>query len=344
MEISKQTWLNYIERLSRLNRTAADKVRAYIGLHGFDDENLIGYAYGIATKYGEGSAALAAEMYDLIAQLSGAALEAAEVAETATYGEVAKAINGTSKTGNAELVSNAIGRLVKRAGADTTIKNAIRDGAYWAWVPNGDTCAFCLTLASRGWQKASKSVLKGDHASHIHANCDCTFAARFNKDTRYESYDPEQYLKMYEDAEGSTPNEKINFLRRQKYQENKDRINAQKRAAYAEQLKVERTVQFDIINKKGERSLVYNLRFFAEKDLKNQSSLALKKGIKSLGLEIERHKDILRDSKQHVPDWDIKTEREQAGLKKHWEKEIQNFNASIQNRIDELKKRGDWHE
>lgn len=27
------------------------------------------------------------------------------------------------------------------------LKNALRDGAEFAWVSNGDTCAFCMTLA-----------------------------------------------------------------------------------------------------------------------------------------------------------------------------------------------------
>ena len=36
--------------------------------------------------------------------------------------------------------------------------------------------------------------------------------------------------------------------------------------------------------------------------------------------------------------------RRQEGLKKHWNKEIRNFNQSIQDRIDELKARGDYDE
>lgn len=53
-------------------------------------------------------------------------------------------------------MQRGVSRLVKRAGADTTLKNAQRDGAEFAWVPHGDSCAFCLTLASRGWQRASQ--------------------------------------------------------------------------------------------------------------------------------------------------------------------------------------------
>ena len=35
---------------------------------------------------------------------------------------------------------------------------------------------------------------------------------------------------------------------------------------------------------------------------------------------------------------------QQNGLKKHWQKEINNFNKSINDRIEELKKGGDYDE
>lgn len=95
-------------------------------------------------------------------------------------------------------------------------------------MPHGDTCPFCITLASNGWQKASSKVLKGGHAEHIHANCDCEFAIRFDHSTTLAGYDPEKYLKQYRDAGGD-----INKMRRIDYAARKDAINAQKRAAYA---------------------------------------------------------------------------------------------------------------
>lgn len=236
MKIPEKTWKTYLERLSRIDRTATSKMIAYMNkvpetLQN-NPEALVEYAYGISTKYGEAAAALACEMYDAIADISGVPVSPAIPAEVAEYGEVAKAVYGTRKTGNQEIVANSIGRLVKRTGADTTIKNAIRDGAEWAWIPNGDTCAFCLTLASRGWQEASSKTLKGDHAEHIHANCDCSFQIRFDRNTEYAGYDPDKYLEMYENAEGKTSEEKINALRRARYAKNKNKINAQKREAY----------------------------------------------------------------------------------------------------------------
>ena len=39
---------------------------------------------------------------------------------------------------------------------------------------------------------------------------DCTYAVRFDKNTDVEGYEPEKYLEMYQNAEGDTPQEKIN--------------------------------------------------------------------------------------------------------------------------------------
>ena len=166
-------------------------------------------------RSGEGSAELAAQMYDAIAAAEEVFVPTAEPAATASYGEVARMVNGT-RTSPPQLQSG-VSRLVKRAGADTTLKNARRDGAQWAWVPHGDTCPFCITLASRGWQTASAKTLKRDHAEHIHSNCDCEFAVRFRSGTNVAGYDPEKYLKQYRDA-GSD----VNAMRRIDYAARKD--------------------------------------------------------------------------------------------------------------------------
>lgn len=230
MQITTRTWNNYIARLSRLNEAAGQKMREYIRLHGTDDtEALISYAYAVITRYGEGSAELACQMYDALAEAEGMLLPAAEPAATASYGEVARMVHAT-KDQNPENLPSGVSRLVKRASADTTLHNAVRDGAQWAWVPHGDTCPFCITLASRGWQTASQKLLKNGHAEHIHSNCDCEFAVRFHSGTSVAGYDPEKYLRQYR-AAGSD----VNAMRRIDYAARKDAINAQKRAAYAAQ-------------------------------------------------------------------------------------------------------------
>lgn len=237
MTIQKSTWNRYIDVLAAIDRTAAKKFTAYLNTHDISSQAgrkaAIDYAAALADKYGESAAAMACEMYDAAAAASGVILPAAEPAATATYGEVAKTVNGMAKqnAGN-DAMGSAIGRMVKRTGVDTTMKNAIRDGAQWAWIPSGDSCAFCLTLASRGWQRASKKALKNGHAEHIHSNCDCTYAVRFDSRSTVAGYDPDALYKQYQSAEGNTPQEKINSMRRELYAENGDKIRAQKREAY----------------------------------------------------------------------------------------------------------------
>lgn len=214
-------------RLARLNQSAGQLMADYIAAHGTGDtDTLIAYAHALVTKYGEGSAELACQMYDALAAAARAGVPAAEPAEPASYSEIARMVQATKAS--PPQMQRGVSRLVKRAGADTTLKNALRDGAEFAWVPQGDTCAFCLTLASRGWQKASQAAIKGGHAEHIHANCDCEYAIRFDGASTVAGYDPEKYLKQYRDA-GSD----VNALRRVNYARNRERINAQKRAAYA---------------------------------------------------------------------------------------------------------------
>lgn len=56
--------------------------------------------------------------------------------------------------------------------------------------------------------------LRGIHASHIHANCDCEFAIRFDQKSDIEGYEPERYYEMYMNADPSNdPVKKINALR-----------------------------------------------------------------------------------------------------------------------------------
>ena len=239
MTVGTKTWTEFIRLLAAIDGTAAKKFTAFLNTHEYQTEAgrqaVMDYAAKLAARYGESAAAAACEMYDAIAAASGVILPAAIPAETASYGEVAKTVNGMIKqNASADSMGSAIGRLVKRQGVDTTMQNAIRDGAEWAWIPSGDSCAFCDMLASNGWQRASRSAMSGGHAEHIHSNCECTYAIRFNSRTEYASYNPEEYREMYDEADGRTWKDKLNSMRREHYAENSEEINAQKRAAYAE--------------------------------------------------------------------------------------------------------------
>lgn len=249
LTITLDTWVQYRDILKQLSDKAAKEFEFILtNVLGETDysnipEEAVDYAYALATKYGEASAAWACEMFDAIAAASGVDIPPAEPAETASYKEVAKTVKGTAKTENPETMGAAVGRLVKKAGQNTTYQNAARYGAKIAWIPSGDTCAFCITLASRGWESVSEKYAENMDGApvHIHSNCDCVYGVKFNDDdVKYSKkvYDPDKLYYDYKhalDPEGAVGSgkDKINALRRKFYKENKEKINEQKRSAYA---------------------------------------------------------------------------------------------------------------
>lgn len=252
MTISDREWAWFVQRLKKLDDTAAYEITQYVyNTPGLYDaitrtytltDDVIEYAYAIATKYGEASAALCAEMYDEIAALENVKLPPAVPAPTATLRDVYQTIYGVyEQSQKVETLGAATGRMVKQAGVDTTVQNAIRDNAQIAFVPHGDTCAYCIAIASNGWKDAGEWALnQNGHVAHCHSNCDCTYAVRHDKKTFVKGYDPDLYHRMYYDAdpEGNS-RDKINAMRRMFYQDNKEEINAKKRSEYAREKALE---------------------------------------------------------------------------------------------------------
>lgn len=251
MNIPTRAWDNFVNALSKIDKDAAVQMQKFIEENGFSDE-LIGAAYQTVEYYGTASGAIAAEMYDAIAEMEKVILPPAEMAPLPTYSDVAKAVNGTLKQAiNAEMVSSTVSRLVKQVGQDTLVQNGARDGAEFAWIPRGDTCAYCIGLAANGWVKISKRSMRKGHAEHIHSNCDCSYMVRHTSDTEVQGYNPDKYWDMLQNAADKQNLQEImgdadieylryknmnpdviNALRRENYAKNKDKINAQKRSAY----------------------------------------------------------------------------------------------------------------
>lgn len=296
MKIPVNVWIKYRDTLARINSKAADEMTAFlekIGGYGGHEEQVIDFAYALASKYGEATASLACEMYDAVARASGVNVPPAEPAEPATYEETAKAIRGSARQSES-IIPQTASRLVKQAGADTTLKNAARDGAKFAWIPTGDTCAFCITLASRGWQKQSKKARMNGHAEHIHAHCNCEYATSFRDGAEYASfYNPDKYLEMYNNAEGDTWKEKVNSMRREHYANNKDMINAQKRAAYAKKTEQENSTKVRknlVQNTLIDRSFI-NSNSFRNKIDSITESVHESRHITKIAREILEHRD-----------------------------------------------------
>lgn len=231
MNIPRKAWTDFARKLAAVNETAAQLMWEWLKVNGTGNlEAAVQYAFALAETYGEAAAALACEMYDAAALFYGAtvppAIPADGPVEERLRAAIEKAVEEAPVT-----IPAIVGRTVKQQAADTTLQNAQRDGAEWAWVPNGDTCAFCITLASNGWQHQSKAA-KRAHAEHIHNNCDCTYAVRFSKKDGVEGYDDQVYKDMYYNAsESQNPKDKINAMRRENY-ETDERLRAQKHEYY----------------------------------------------------------------------------------------------------------------
>lgn len=343
--ISQAAWNKYIKKLEAIDKKAADSMSAWVEANGLEDDHaLIQYAYTLATHYGEASATLSCEMYDTMSHMMKAGVPDAVPAETATYEEVAKGMM-YGKYHSPSQIPDIVGRQVRQAGADTMIQNAARDNAEWAWVPQGDTCAFCITLASNGWQPASKAVLNGNHADHIHQNCDCTFAIAFRPEDRkqYDKvYDPDKYKDMYYGADGKTPNERINYIRRQIYERNKDEINAQKRDAYEARKQEDETVKnvsFKAIANDADTDIIKS-----EKGLDDQPNSSIRRSIRRIEKSKKEHEDKVQNPEKYIEDWDKRDERYRKGIIEYWKKEILERDRAIERRKEKLRERGELYE
>lgn len=97
-------------------------------------------------------------------------------------------------------------RFTKAAGRDTVALNAVRDtsSVRFARVPSGgQTCRFCLMLASRGAEYATEK--SAGAMNEFHAHCDCQIVPVFSDDDLPEGYNPEALYDQWSELEYGTP-------------------------------------------------------------------------------------------------------------------------------------------
>lgn len=108
MKITSDQWADYINKLSTLNSRGSKLVQDWIDKHGTEDvDALIDYCYKVIARYGTASAELTASMYEAIAQAEEVFIQPAELADIASYGDAAKAVQGS-------LLQSPSGQLVKQ--------------------------------------------------------------------------------------------------------------------------------------------------------------------------------------------------------------------------------------
>lgn len=255
MRISSEAWAKYQRAHAMLQGEAKQLLEEFFDSLPWDEDEqgclalLAQRAVELFNHYGLADATLSAAFYDEVMEMQGANVPQAVIPEHDTR-YVERDVRGACERAKTRetaksMSSAALSGHVKRAGIETMRTNAVRDHAMWAWVCIGDSCAFCRTLGSNGWQQASRAVLAGSHAEHIHDNCDCQFVVKRPGETLdIEGYDPDALRREYEDASGKSSKDVINSMRRADYTPEKAAArNARRRELYDQQKAEERNAR-----------------------------------------------------------------------------------------------------
>lgn len=216
---------------------------------------------------------------------------------------------GVSQSNAERLMTTELRRVQTDAARQVYERNGNTEYKFLTTNPQG-ACDICKKLDGKIFKV--KNMVPGTNAPPMHPWCHCTTAPYWNND------EFDQWLDS-----GS----ELNFA---DWKNQKENSVAKKSGSGI--IKEKRNIH------------EMNLQFFAEKDIKNQSSSSLKRAIRKYQARIEEHETKINNPSEIYPDWDSFDERYQQGLKRHWNKEIRNFKQSIQDRIDELKERGDYDE
>lgn len=240
--LNRRSWDRYTARQAAQREAAAEEVEDFVikSAKTLTKAAIVRKAAQAAVKHGRAAAALACVWYEHVAMEAGADVPKAVPVVVANHGRIGAMVDKAAPmlaAGAVDEYAKACGvaaaNEVKRSDSRTMLSNARRDGAQFAWVPQGgETCAFCITVASNGWTYARKGTIES-HADHIHPNCQCEFAIRFGEDGGVAGYDPKYYEGKYDAADGRNSKDKINALRRENYEKHKDEMRAYQRERYA---------------------------------------------------------------------------------------------------------------
>lgn len=135
----------------------------------------------------EASAQLGAVFYDGVSELQTGRAYGADAYSDHLDEGTERAVRGIAQEGVDGNIAGMIGQLLaridyetKRAAGNSVIQNARRDTRQprYARVPYGETCPFCIMLASRG--PIYYTAESAGFNNHYHANCDCRIVPMFD--------------------------------------------------------------------------------------------------------------------------------------------------------------------
>ena len=201
--------LSFGETRTQLVEYAIEEFNYWVH-EGMTKQELMQIATTIGEKYSLLGSELGAQWYDLCSQLAEIEAEPAEL-RTMTPQQVtesAQAAIDRAETGILEDVfrtylQDVINNSIRATGDANLMRDYERglSGGGWCRVPVGETCAFCLILASQGaWYKSKETAL-GTSPDHYHRGCNCiaVYHADANSIKGYKEL--EKYKQMYYGAD-----------------------------------------------------------------------------------------------------------------------------------------------
>ena len=191
---------------------AIDEFMEYV-YEGMTIDELVDAATNVAMKFSYLGSELGAQWYDLCSEMAGLDVEPAELSDfdaAQIQSRVKWAVDSAPETST---IGDTIGQFLQ-----TQVQNSIRTtgnanlwrdyergmaGGRWARVPVGDTCAWCLMLASNGtWYLSEKTAIGAD-PGHYHDGCNCIAVYHSNAESISGYSQLTKYKEMYYEAENA---------------------------------------------------------------------------------------------------------------------------------------------
>ena len=218
------------------------------------------------------------------------------------------------------LMRTELARVQTEAQKQSFVRNGFDQ---YTFIVNSGCCDICEGLKGKHFPVAK--MMPGENAPPLHPHCRCSTAAHSDR----KEY--EEWLDFLE--KGGTTEE---YNRQKAAKVNNSLTNGSAKSAILQSGNANTTKKTKLVK--------INTQFFAESDIKNQDSNSLKRALRAYRKRIAEHEEKINNPQKYIPGWEELDIREQNGKIKHWRKEIRNFNESIENRINELKERGDYDE
>lgn len=237
MQIPRKYIDNFTKALNKLTADAQKRLADDLAKINFDGniatirDMLITRMEFYCGPYTDMAAIVAAEFYDGLRKFqTGAALGAlAEsgrepiATEKAVRAIMQDVVEGKPTEVVVRKLIDRVDYEIKKSAGECVYRNGKRDPLKprYARVPSGgETCEFCIMLASRGFVYLSEESARDKKGGgHYHANCDCRIVPGFDGETTIPGYDPDKLYDQWKNPD--------------KYPELREARNERRRELYA---------------------------------------------------------------------------------------------------------------